>query len=90
MFQAMSACLRNLAQDFQTVKFCQILGSAAGLSKHFKVFILIYIDLSNIFFVQWFLIPNQIYELWVCYGLGYYSAYILIWSLLEMYFVKSL
>lgn len=34
---AMLQCLRCLARDYKTVKFCQILGSAAGLSKHFKV-----------------------------------------------------
>jgi len=34
---AMLQCIRCLARDYKTVKFCQIIGSAAGLSKHFKV-----------------------------------------------------
>lgn len=33
---AMSGCVENLAGDFPTVKFCKILSTAAGLSKHFK------------------------------------------------------
>lgn len=33
---AMNGCLISLAQDYPNVKFCKILGSTAGLSKHFK------------------------------------------------------
>ena len=33
---SMLGCLGCLAKDYPTVKFCHILGSAAGLSKHFK------------------------------------------------------
>ena len=35
--QAMSGCLDVLASEYVTVKFCKILSSAAGLSKHFKL-----------------------------------------------------
>jgi len=34
---AMRGCLLSLSRDYPTVKFCQIYGSVAGLSKHFKV-----------------------------------------------------
>lgn len=34
--EAMNGCLITLAQEYLYVKFCKILGSAAGLSKHFK------------------------------------------------------
>lgn len=35
--QTMLGCIKCLAQDYPSVKFCQIAGSAAGLSKHFMV-----------------------------------------------------
>jgi hypothetical protein len=35
--ETMLGCLRCLAKDHKPVKFCEIFGSAAGLSKHFKV-----------------------------------------------------
>jgi len=35
--QAMYGCLQCLAQDYVHVKFCRILASGAGLSKHFEV-----------------------------------------------------
>jgi len=35
--RTMIGCIECLAQDYTQVKFCQIAGSAAGLSKHFKV-----------------------------------------------------
>ncbi|XP_063976358.1 phosducin-like protein [Diachasmimorpha longicaudata] len=34
--EAMNGCLITLAEEYSYVKFCKILGSAAGLSKHFK------------------------------------------------------
>ncbi|XP_031825926.1 phosducin-like protein 1 [Nomia melanderi] len=34
--EAMNGCLISVAEDYPFVKFCKILGSAAGLSKHFK------------------------------------------------------
>lgn len=34
--EAMNGCVECLAQDYPSVKFCRILSSAAGLSKHFK------------------------------------------------------
>lgn len=34
--EAMNGCLISVAQDYPFVKFCKILGSVAGLSKHFK------------------------------------------------------
>ena len=34
---AMLGCVRCLAPEYRTVKFCAIQGSAAGLSRHFKV-----------------------------------------------------
>ncbi|XP_017883925.1 phosducin-like protein [Ceratina calcarata] len=34
--EAMNGCLLSVAQDYPFVKFCKILGSVAGLSKHFK------------------------------------------------------
>lgn len=34
--EAMNGSLISLAEDYPFVKFCKILGSAAGLSKHFK------------------------------------------------------
>lgn len=34
--EAMNGCLMTLAEDYPYVKFCKILGSVAGLSKHFK------------------------------------------------------
>ncbi|XP_015587772.1 phosducin-like protein [Cephus cinctus] len=33
---AMNGCLTSLAEEYPHVKFCRILGSIAGLSKHFK------------------------------------------------------
>lgn len=33
---AMAGCIECLAADYRTVKFCRILSTAAGLSKHFK------------------------------------------------------
>lgn len=35
--QTMLGCIQCLAKEHKTVKFCEIFGSAAGLSKHFKV-----------------------------------------------------
>ena len=35
--EAMLQCLRCIARDYKSVKFCEIVGSAAGLSKHFNV-----------------------------------------------------
>ena len=34
--EAMNGCLISVANDYPFVKFCKILGSVAGLSKHFK------------------------------------------------------
>ncbi|XP_076173174.1 phosducin-like protein 1 [Ptiloglossa arizonensis] len=34
--EAMNGCLISVAEDYPFVKFCKILGSVAGLSKHFK------------------------------------------------------
>lgn len=34
--EAMNGCFISLAEDYPFVKFCKILGSVAGLSKHFK------------------------------------------------------
>lgn len=34
--EAMNGCLISVANDYPFVKFCKILGSMAGLSKHFK------------------------------------------------------
>ena len=34
--EAMSGCLQCLAADYTNVKFCRILSSVAGLSKHFE------------------------------------------------------
>nr|XP_034185835.1 phosducin-like protein [Osmia lignaria] len=34
--EAMNGCLISLAENYPFVKFCKILGSVAGLSKHFK------------------------------------------------------
>ena len=44
---SMLGCLGCLAKDYTTVKFCHILGSAAGLSKHFKAGIHTYCKLEN-------------------------------------------
>ncbi|KAJ8688249.1 hypothetical protein QAD02_024044 [Eretmocerus hayati] len=33
---AMNGCLLNLAQDYPSVKFCKILASVVGVSRHFK------------------------------------------------------
>ena len=35
--EAMLQCLRCIARDYKSAKFCEIVGSAAGLSKHFNV-----------------------------------------------------
>ena len=34
--EAMTGCLRIICKDYPSVKFCRILASTAGLSKHFK------------------------------------------------------
>ncbi|XP_049859344.1 phosducin-like protein [Schistocerca gregaria] len=35
--EAMNGCLLNLCQEYANVKFCKVIGSAAGVSKRFKI-----------------------------------------------------